>query len=423
MPHSPLYVRSFGLFVIAALFAAASSEFARAAEWTRFRGPNGQGHADATGLPSVWSEEQNVAWKTPLPGRGWSSPVVGENKVWLTTATDEGRSLRALCVDLASGTLLHDVETLPPGDPLHVNDKNSHASPTSVVEPGRVYVHYGSRGTACLDTSTADVLWRNQTLIIDHKEGPGSSPILFENLLIVNCDGMDEQYVAALDKTTGEIAWRTDRRGPMRENPDFRKAYSTPIVIDVNGEPQLVSTGSDQVVAYNPRTGEEIWRVRYEGFSNVPLPVIGNGVLYLSTGFTKPELWAVRTDGAGEATDSHVLWKVKRQVPANPSPLLVDGRIYMVSDQGVATCVNAADGEILWQERLGGNFSASPIYADGRIYFCSEEGTTTVVVPGAKYAALASNQLPGKILATPAVVENSLLIRTDAALYRIMRQE
>jgi outer membrane protein assembly factor BamB len=263
------------------------------------------------------------------------------------------------------------------------------------------------------------VLWKNDGLNLDHKEGPGSSPILFEDFLIVNCDGMDVQYVVALKKSTGEIAWKTNRSAPLRDNPDFRKAYSTPLVIDANGRPQLISVGADQVQAYDPRTGEELWQARVRGFSTVARPLFADGVVYVCSDYGRPELWAIRTDGRGDVTQTHVLWRFARQVPASPSPLLVKGRIYMASNGGVATCLDAKTGEQLWQERLGGNFSASPIYAGGRIYFANEDGLVTVIRPGDEFQVVASNQLDGRFLASPAVIDGALLLRTDAHLYRV----
>jgi len=390
-------------------------------DWRQFRGPDGQGEARADDLPLTWSETENVAWKTPVPGKGWSSPVVLNGQVWMTTALDGGKSLRAVCLDFDGGQILHNVEVFAPDNPVPINDKNSHASPTPVIEPGRVYVHFGAMGTACLSTKDGSIVWRTTNLVIDHKEGPGSSPILFEDLLIVNCDGQDQQYVTALDKRTGKPVWRTDRSAPFREKPDFRKAYSTPVVIEVNGERQLLSTGADQVQAYDVRTGRERWRVRYHGFSNVPVPLIDDGIVYLCTGYTAPELWAIRTDGEGDVTNTHVLWRFKRQVSANPSPVLVDGRIYLAGDRGVATCVDARSGELVWQERLGDNYTASPLYADGRIYFASEGGKVTVIEPGDRFRVVASNQLEGRIMASPAAVGRSLIVRTEQAVYRLQK--
>lgn len=392
--------------------------------WPQFRGPDGQGHATAVGLPLEWSETQNIAWKTPLPGTGWSSPVIWGRQIWMTTAADiagqaNAKSLRALCVDRDSGNLLHDVEVFRIDNPDSINTKNSYASPTPVIEEGRVYIHFGTFGTACLDTASGKISWSNQTLKLEHKEGPGSSPVLYENLLMFNCDGMDVQYVVALDKLTGKIIWKTDRSGTIAANPDHRKAYSTPLVINVNGRDELVSPGADRTVAYDPRTGRELWKVEYKGFSIVPRPLYGNGLVYMVTDFGRAQLWAVHPGGSGDVTESNVVWKLKKQVPSETTGLLIGRELYLVSDKGIATCVNAETGEEIWTERLGGNFSASPILADGRIYCLGSEGKTLVLEPARGFKLLATNQLDGRQMASPAAIGKALFIRTDKHLYRI----
>lgn len=387
-------------------------------EWPQFRGPTGQGIAEAHDLPVTFDSEQNVTWKTPLEGVGWSSPVIDGEQIWVTTSIDKGHSLRAVCVDRSTGKIVHDVEVFTPEDPPVINAKNSYASPSPVIRDGRLFVHYGTLGTACVDCATGEVLWRNTEVQLDHKEGPGSSPILFEDLVIVNCDGIDVQSVVAFNQADGTIAWQSTRPGPLDSNPDFRKAYCTPLVIEVDSRPQLVSPGASRVISYDPRTGDILWQVDYDGFSNVPRPVWADGLLYICTGFMKPQLLAIRPDGQGNVTDSHVAWNFTAGVPNNPSPLLVDGRLYMVSDSGVATCLDATTGEVLWKERLGGNYSASPLWADGRIYIGSEDGHVSVIAPGDTFERLAVNELDGRIMASPAAVGRELYIRTDGALYR-----
>lgn len=389
------------------------------ADWPQFRGPDGQGHATARGLPVEWSETRNVAWKTAIPGLGWSSPVIADGQVWLTTATDNGHSLRAVGVDTASGTLVHDIEVFRIQNPIPINSKNSHASPTPILEAGRLYVHFGTLGTACLETVTGKVVWTNQELRLDHKEGPGSSPALCGDLLIVPCDGVDVQYVAALDKRTGRLAWKTPRTGAHNPNPDFRKAYSTPLVIRVGDREQIICVGADRTSAYDPATGKEIWWVNYNGFSNVPRPVFGHGLLYITTGYFKLEVWAVRPDGKSDVTASHVVWKQGKQGPANPSPLLVEDVLYTVSDMGIVTARNAATGRELWSQRLGSAVSSSPLFADGRLYICEEGGQTSVLRPGSKFERLARNPLNGRIQASPAADGKALFVRTEKHLYRI----
>lgn len=388
--------------------------------WPDFRGPGGQGIVpDAGQLPTTWSETENVRWKTPIPGRGWSTPVAAEDKLWMTTATDEGHSLRVIAADARTGAILHDVEVFAPSEPVHINAKNSHASPSPVLADGKVYVHFGTMGTACLDGKTAEILWKQEKILLDHKEGPGSSPIVWKNLLILTCDGMDVQYMAALDRQTGELVWKKGRPLPIHPNPDQCKAYATPLVVSVGGRDELISPGAMQVLSYNPADGEELWRVAYDGFSNVPRPLFHDGMFFICTGYMQPQLWAIRAGGRGDITNSHVVWKYSRQVPANPSPILVDGSIYMTSNAGVISCLDAATGKSLWTGRLGGNYSASPLAADGKIYFASEEGITTVLRPGDKLEKLAENELDGRHMASPIPLENSLILRTDSALYRI----
>jgi outer membrane protein assembly factor BamB len=391
-----------------------------AEDWTQFRGPNGQGRCSSTDLPVTWSEHEGIVWKKPTPGRGWSSPVTMDNRIWLTTAADGGHSLRALCLAADSGRTLWNVEVFRPSSPQHVNAKNTHASPSPIVEPGRLYVHFGAMGTACLDSGTGKILWRNENLIIDHGEGPGSSPILFEDLLIVNCDGTDRQFVVALSKQTGHVAWQTKRSVSVdQKRADMRKAFSTPVISDVGDRLQLISTGADQVNAYDPRTGKELWRIRFSGFSDVPIPILDRDRAYIVTDFSRPALWAVRADGQGDVTDSNVLWQLTRQVGASSSPVRTEGRLYDVTDQGVLSCISTDTGQLVWQHRIGGTFSASLVYLGPYIYCVSEQGKTTVIRPGSKYQEVAANVLDGRILATPAVCGRALLLRTDTHLYRI----
>jgi outer membrane protein assembly factor BamB len=388
-------------------------------EWPQFRGPDGQGHTNATGLPLHWSDSENVSWKTPIAGRGWSSPVISGGEIWLTTAIDDDRSLRAVSVDVKSGKVLRDVEVFHCESMPSINGKNTYASPTPVIELGRLYVHFGTLGTACLDTSRGNVIWTNRELTVDHKEGPGSSPVLCGDVLILNFDGVDSQYVAALDKHSGKLVWRRDRPGPHNPVPDFRKAYCTPLVIETNGRKELISPGANRVIAYDPLTGDELWSVHYAGFSNVPRPVLADGLLVVDTGYMKPQLWAIRPGGSGDVTDRNVVWRCTRHAPANPSPVAIGQEVYMVSDAGIASCLDAATGKTLWQERLGGNFSSSPLAGDGHIYFASEEGITTVIEASRKFHRLADNKLAGRMLASPAVIGKSMVIRTDEFLYRI----
>ncbi len=409
-------MRSIRLSVLLTLAAGAASA---ALDWPEFRGPGAQGHADAASLPLTWSRTSNVAWRTALPGTGWSSPVIGEGRIWMTTATEGGRSFRALCVDQASGRLVHDIELFTRAEPMAIHDKNSHASPTPVLEPGRVYVNFGTTGTAALDAETGAILWRNTELQLDHMTGPGSSPVLYRNLIVLTCDGTNVQYMAALDKATGKVAWKTPRSGELTVPADRRKSFCTPLLVQVDGADQLVIPGAFWVYGYEPLTGRELWRLRTTGYSTTPRPVAGDGLVYIGTGFDVAQFWAVRLGGRGQLGDDAVTWKCARKMPLKPSPLLVDGRIYVVSDTSTASCLDARTGALIWEQRLTGNFSASPILAAGRLYFCSEEGKTTVVTPGPAFQQLAVNELGERIMASPAVSGRALYLRTDQALYRI----
>jgi predicted neuraminidase/outer membrane protein assembly factor BamB len=382
-----------------------------AQDWPEFRGPTGQGHADEREIPLTWSETQNVKWKVAIPGSGWSSPAIRGDRIWLTTATEEGKSLRAISIDRDTGALLHNIEVFRLKSAGNLNSKNSLASPTPVIEGGRVYLHFGAHGTACI-TESGEIVWKTRLDYDNGQHGPGGSPVIYDNLLIVSCDGQDIQFVAALDKMTGKVRWKKLRQG--------YQAYTTPLIVRLPAGDQVISPGALRAIAYDPRTGKELWQVRYgDGFSNVPRPVYGHGLVYICTGFQQPSLLAVRLDGRGDVTKSHIAWSLNRGVPLTPSPLLVGQELYMVSDNGIASCVDAKSGKEHWRARLGGNHSASPIYADGRIYFLSEEGQSVVIAPGKEFGVLATNQLDGPTLASMAVSNGSIFIRSQTHLYRL----
>jgi hypothetical protein len=288
------------------------------------------------------------------------------------------------------------------------------------MERGRVYVHYGTYGTACIDSRTGKVLWSRRDLKCDHHEGPGSSLLLHGDLLVFNVDGRDVQYVIALDKATGKTAWKAERSVDFSQVPsNQRKAFCTPITLEVAGRAQLFSPGAKAMMAYDPQTGAELWKARYNGWSITPRPLFGHGLLFVINDYEKPELWAVRPDGRGDVTDTHVAWKVTREMPATSSLLLVDDLLYMVNDQGVALCLEARTGDVVWRERLKGKHASSPIYGAGRIYLFSERGLTTVLEPGRTFKVLAENQLEDRMMATPAVNGEALILRTRTHLYRL----
>jgi outer membrane protein assembly factor BamB len=382
-------------------------------DWPEFRGPTGQGHASERGLPLTWSETENVKWKVPIPGRGWSSPAIQGDRIWLTTATENGKSLRAIALDRETGRLVHDVEVFRLRDTGPINAKNSHASPTPLLDADRVYLHFGAHGTAAL-THAGEIVWKTRMEYSHGQHGPGGSPVLYDDLLILSCDGEDVQFVAALDKRTGKTRWRKYRVG--------FQAYSTPLIVRLPEGDQVISTGAHRALAYEPRTGKELWSVSYgDGFSNVPRPVHGHGLVFLCTGFHEPSLLAVRLDGKKDVTKTHVAWSSKRGVPLTPSPLLVGDELYFVNDSGIATCLDAKTGKEHWRARLSGNHSASPISADGRIYFLSEDGDATVIEPGTTFKKLATNHLDGPTLASMAVSGGSIFIRSQSHLYRLGR--
>jgi len=383
-----------------------------AEDWPQFRGLTGQGLSPEKGLPLTWTETQNVRWKTPLPGSGWSSPSIVNNTIWLTTATDNNASLRLLSLDATSGKILSNTEVFRVNDVgPGIHKKNSFASPSAIVQGDKVYVHFGFYGTACVSTK-GEILWK-QTLKYEPQHGPGGSPVLFEDLLIISCDGFDAQFVVALDAATGKIRWKTPRgKG--------NQAYTTPLLIDVAGTPQVISPGAHRAYAYDPRTGKELWYIEYgDGFSNVPRPLHAHGLVYICSGFFQPVLFAVRPDGRGNVTKSHVTWSHPRAVPLTPSPIVVGDELYMVSDAGIATCLDAKTGQSHWQQRIGGNHSASPIAVDGRVYFLSEEGECTVIAPGKQFQQLAKNTIDERTLASISVSGHALYLRGDKNLYRL----
>ncbi|QDU74950.1 Serine/threonine-protein kinase AfsK [Bremerella volcania] len=434
------------LALVTGLWTGAAS----AESWPQFRGPSGDGIAPAKNVPLKWSADENVVWKTAIPGKGWSSPVLVGDKIWLTTAlvtllSEEEKNerlkdakpfqrdqsnlastvdLKAVEVDYKTGKLLRTVDLFHVTDPLPVHLTNSYASPTPVAEGKFVYCYFGTYGACCIDTETAEVIWRNNENALEYNVGPGSSPVVVGGLVILTCDGVNEQYITAVDKKTGETAWKTQRPPFRTDDGDRKKAYATPLVVEVNGQTQVIIPGAQWVCAYNPKSGKELWRADHgSGFSNVPAPVFDNGTVYICSGFMRPQLFAIRTDGEGDVTDSHIEWTFSRQVPTTPSPVVVDGRIYMVSDRGVATCVDAATGQEVWTSRMGGNYAASPTYANGRIYFCSESGMTTVIKPGDEYDVIAENDLGERIMANPIFLDGNLVIRTAENLYRIREEK
>jgi len=395
---------------------------AEAGEWPQFRGPTGQGISYATNVPLHWSATSNVVWKTGIPGRGWSSPVLADGRLYLTTAIGGADaasvSLRALCVNAIDGAILWNIEVLQPepSSAKTIHQKNSPASPTPILDHGRLYVHFGHMGTAALDIS-GKILWRQTALKYSPLHGNGGSPALMGDMLVFSCDGTKDPFIVALDAGTGEVRWKTPRNTAAERTFSF----STPLGIEVGGARQIISPVSGFVGAYDPADGHEIWKVRYgEGYSLVPRPVFAHGLLFITTGFDRPTVLAIKPAGArGDVTETHIAWTIRKGAPHTPSLLVVGDELYFVADSGVATCADVRTGEIHWNERLGGNFSASPVYADGRIYFQNEAGAAFVVKAGKTFALLAQNDLAERTLASCAVADNALFIRSESHLWRL----
>lgn len=399
---------------------------AQPGNWTHFRGSNLNGIAAGCNIPVSWNDSTHVAWKTAIPGKGWSSPVIFENQVWITTATDDGKTMSALCTELATGKIIFNKTLFTPDTVYAKHAVNTYATPTPCIEKYFVYLHFGSYGTACLRTSDASLVWQRTDLHCDHIQGPGSSPIIYKNLLILHYEGADVQYIVALDKRTGKTAWKTERPKEYYDalQPIGKKAYITPIIVNINGTDLLISNGSAVCIAYNPDTGQEVWRIPQGEDSTIAMPFTENGVIYFYTGFVTPaegekyaELLAVNPSGTGDISKTHVLWRVKSPILQLLTPLVKDGLIYTIDTKSNLLCLDAATGTTVWCKKLKGNYNSSPVYASGYIYFTSAKGETLVIKAGKTYEMVSENKLKGEIWATPAISDNSLIIRTSNSLY------
>jgi outer membrane protein assembly factor BamB len=396
--------------------------------WTHFRGSNMDGRANTETAPVEWSADTKVDWKAEVKGTGWSSPVIYGNQIWLTSATDDGKEFYTFCFDFETGKLLDEKTIFTNESPQRIHSTNSYATPTPCVEDGYVYVHYGSFGTACIDTRTFNVVWKREDMPCEHMQGPASSLILHNNMLIVHLEGTKDPYVAALDKKTGETIWKSVRPAEIYDKlePVYRKSYQTPIVIDVNGRELLISNSAYMCFAHDVKTGEVVWTIEYGYDSTVSQPVYWNGMVYVNSGwifldntpfFTRQ--YAVDPSGKGDITNSHVKWVYEDEVPQIPTPLIVDGNMYMVHDRGMVTCLSLETGKPLWKEKLNGNFNASPVYAAGNIYFFSVKGDCTVIKPGAAFNKVSESSIDETVKATPVFVRGKLILRTGKNLYMI----
>ena len=392
-------------------------------QWSQFRGPEGNGHVRSKSLPMEWSETKNISWKTAIHDRGWSSPVIWNNQIWMTTATKSGKKLFAICVDKMTGKILHDLHVFDVSSPQAITIDNTYASPTPVIEEGRVYVHFGTYGTACINTSDGNIIWARRDLKCDHEKGagPASSPFLFNDYLIFNVDGRDVQYVIALDKRSGKTVWKTNRSIDFSNiQINQRKAYGTPLVIPRGKEVQMVSIGAKGVFSYDPRNGKELWKALHRGWSIAPRPVYSEGLVFTLIDRDRPELWAIRSDGNGDVTDSHIAWKSSKRMPPRSSPLIVGELLFVVDRNGYISCLESKTGKVYWQERMKGSFSASPIHTNGLVYFFNEDTVCTIIKPERKLKVVATNKLANEqLMATPAIDGNSIYIRTAKNLYKI----
>jgi outer membrane protein assembly factor BamB len=389
-----------------------------AADWPQFRGPTGDGHYTGPKLPTEWGPDKNVAWKTPIPGKGWSSPIVWKGKIYLTTAAPAAsgdQSLRAVCIDAASGKIDWNKEVLvaPKSKATSVHAKNSQASPTPTTDGERIYVHFGHMGTAALDL-TGEVLWTRTDLYDKPQHGNGGSPILVDGMLIFSCDALDKQFVIALNVKDGKNVWQT----PRNVNADRSFSFSTPTVVEMDGKKQIVSVGSEIIAGYDAKSGKELWRTKFDGYSLIPKPVVGNGMVYFSTGYNTPSVKAIKLGGTGDVTATNVAWSVGKVAPHTPSPLLVGDLLYCVSDRGTMSCIDAKKGTIVWEDKVRGAYSASPVYADGKIYLTSEEGKGTLVEAGRKFNVLGEFDIKEKTFASFAGVDGALYVRTESQLFK-----
>ena len=413
---------SFLMFVCATVSGIG---FAHADEWDSFRGPAGDGSSKYENLPTEWSVDKNVSWSKAIPGEGWSSPVVHSNMVFLTAAipqTDKvvetEHDLVVLGLDLLTGDISWKTTVfVQSANAPARHQKNSHASPTPLVHQGKLYVHFGHQGTACLNLS-GKVLWK--TIPIEYRpvHGNGGTPIIVNDALVFSVDGAATTKVVALDLANGELKWAFDRKS---EAP--RKfSFSTPALITVEGKQQIVSAGSDVVHGLDAESGEMIWKVTYDGYSVIPKPIYKDGLLYVCTSYNTPWIYCIDPGGVGDITGTHVRWSHQKQVPHTPSIIVDAGNIFMVSDRGIGSCLDAKTGDVIWQERIGGNFSASPVLANGLIYLQSEQGDATIIEASRVFKVVSKNTFGERSLASYGVADGTLLIRTSEALYCVQNK-
>lgn len=433
--------------VLATVLATYSIGQSVPSQWTQMRGAAGTGVAAKDANPPVKIDlDHQTVWRTEIPGTGWSSPVYDGELLWLTTsiatAADPAEikkklagkefaqiktlaksvELRAIAIERKSGKLVHDKLLLTVAEPEPTHPMNSHASPTAAIADGKVVCHFGSYGTWCLDSKTAQQVWKTK-YTIDHSVGPGSSPTITDGKVILVCDGADQQFIAAVDLATGKEAWKTDRPQINAQSGEFEKAYSTPLLIEVNGKRQLVIPGAAWIAAYEPATGKEIWRARHgDGYSVTPMASYDSGVVVFSTGYARQsQLVGVDPTGTGDVTTTHIKWRARQVAPKMPSLIAKDGLLFSITDNGFLACLDIESGKTIKRVRVGGNFSSSPLLAGGNLYLSDRQGMMTVVKCDEALETLAKNQFDGSIMASPILDGDDLLVRTEKALFRVRR--
>ena len=400
--------------------------------WTHFRGSNLNGIAQNENIPLNWNDS-NIKWKTLIHDNGYSSPVVYNDQIWVTTAKPDGKELYAVCIDFKTGEIIYDIKVFTPDEVERKHSLNTYASPTPCVENGFVYVHYGSLGTACINTANGSIVWKRTDFKCKHVQGPASSPIIYKNLLILHFEGVDVRYIIALDKSNGKLIWRSDRPvEPYKTMTEIgKKAYITPIIINVKGRDMLISNGSAVCIAYDPNNGKEIWRVVDGAESTIAIPITENGVVFWYAGYmvaengtNYTELLAVNPDGNGDITATNVLWKKRDELSRNQclTPVIKDGLIYTVNTRNILMCIDALTGKVVWSTHVTSNYDASPIYVNGNIWFFSVKGEVLVLKAARKYEVVSQNQTDSGIWATPAILRNSVILRTQKYLYRIAQE-
>jgi outer membrane protein assembly factor BamB len=381
--------------------------------WARWRGPSGQGLVSGTGYPDKWSATENVRWKSPVPGSGNSSPIVWRDRVFVTTAYDEGQRMSVLAYQRADGKLLWEASA-PAGRAGRSHQKNGYASATASTDGERIYVSLGARGLLAV-TMDGKVAWHQDLGPINNYHGPAGSALLYKDRLILYQDQQGGAFIAAFDARTGKQRWRTSRTASV--------GWGTPIALRVAGHDEIIVNSQGRVYGYDPDTGSELWHCAGPTFEVIPTPVVGHGLVFCSSGRAGPTL-AIRPGGKGDVTNSHLAWSTPRGSPFVPSPLLHGGYLYMVNDmQSIATCFEATTGKTMWQERLGvakrEGFSASPVVVDGKVFFTNDDGETFVLRAGPKFELLHVNHIGERTLASPALVDGRWYVRTDGNLIAI----